>query len=49
MSCFTIGAVVKCVNSGFIMPPMIVPGTDDEGTSETFIIEDNGGYHEVRG
>ncbi len=49
MSCFTIGAVVECVDSGFIMPPMMVPGADDEGTNETLIIEDNGGYHEVRG
>jgi hypothetical protein len=49
MSCFTIGAVVECIDSGFIMPPMIVGGGNDEGTNETLVIEDNGGYHEVRG
>lgn len=49
MTCFTIGAVVECIDSGFIMPPMIGAGAADEGTNETFIIEDNGGYDEVRG
>lgn len=49
MTCFTIGASVECVDAGFIMPPMIVAGPESEGTDETLVIEDNGGYHEVRG
>lgn len=49
VSCFTIGAVVECIDAGFIMPPMIVAGPNTEGTDETLTIEDNGGYHEVRG
>lgn len=49
VSCFTIGTVVECVDSGFVMPPMIGAGASDEGTDETLVIEDNGGYHEVRG
>jgi hypothetical protein len=49
MSCFTIGAVVECIDSGFIMPPMIVTNIDGEGTDETFVFEDNGGYEEARG
>ena len=49
MSCFTIGGAVECIDSGFIMPPMIVTNPDGEGTDETFIFEDNGGYEEARG
>lgn len=49
ISCFTIGAAVECIDSGFIMPPMIVTNPDVEGTDETIIFEDNGGYEEVRG
>jgi hypothetical protein len=49
MTCFSIGAAVECVDSGFVMPPMIVMDPHGEGSDETFIIEDNGGYEEVRG
>ncbi len=49
MSCFTIGAAVECIDSGFIMPPVIFTDPDGEGTDETFIFEDNGGHEEVRG
>lgn len=49
VSCFTIGAAVECIDSGFIMPPIIFANPDGEGSDENFIIEDNGGYEAVRG